>query len=200
VRKLASNQSGFNIVEAIVVVAVVGVIGAAGWFAVLHNKAKPTNAAAGTGNHATTQQSNTTPTPPPSTTNYLVIKEWNVRVPYSGSLKLTYTMSSDDRTAYFSSDQLTALSSDCIGEGGRVVRYASTDKVSEGPADANTPTAQQAFANADPSTHGHVADYYYVFGHAQSGCGDVSTTAALQAQTNDAVQALVPKLQASPTN
>ncbi len=135
-----------------------------------------------------------------TTTQYLTIKEWGVRAPYSGSLKLSDTMSSDRRTATFSSEQLTALSSACTGRGGFIIRWASTDQVSEGPPDANTPTAEQAFADKDPSTvpYAHIGNYYYTFAHDQAACGDLTTTAALQSQTNDAVKALVPNLQAVP--
>jgi type II secretory pathway pseudopilin PulG len=134
----------------------------------------------------------------PTSKQYLTISEWGVKAPYSGSLKLTYTMSSNSKTATFSSDQLTALSSDCIRKGGSIIRWASTDQVSEGPPDANTPTAAKAFAGANPLTYAHIGNYYYTFAHAQSGCGDINTTAVLQSQTNDAVKFLVPNLQAIP--
>ncbi len=132
------------------------------------------------------------------TVHYLDIKEWGVRVPYSGSLILSYKI--DGRYAYFSSAQLTDLSSDCVGRGGAIVRWASTDQVSEGPPDASSPTAATYFAGKDPSTipYAHIGNYYYMFAHDQAACGDLTTTAALQSQTNDAVKVLVPKLQASP--
>jgi len=134
---------------------------------------------------------------------YLDIKEWGVRAPYSGSLKLSYTVSSSSSgggSAVFSSDQLTALSSDCPGRGGSIIRWASTDQVSEGPPDESTPTAASYFAGKDPSTfpYAHIGNYYYTFAHDQAACGDLNTTAALQSQTNDAVKALVPNLQAIP--
>src|SRR5206468_3983122 len=129
------------------------------------------------------------------------IKEWGVRAPYSGSLKLSYKISSDGRSSTFSSDQLTALSSDCIGRGGWIDRWASTDRVSEGPPDANTPTAEQAFAGKDPATvpYAHIGNYYYSFHHDQAACGNLTTTVALQSQTNNAVKALVPNLQSIPS-
>ena len=78
---------------------------------------------------------------------------------------------------------------------------ASTDQISEGPPDASTPTATKFFADKDPSTfpYAHIGNYYFMFAHAQSGCGDINTTAALQSQTNNAVKALVPHLQAVPS-
>jgi hypothetical protein len=126
---------------------------------------------------------------------YLDIKEWGLTAQYSGSFKLTYMMSSDHRMARFSSDQLTTLDGNCVGRGGTILRYAPTDKVSEGPADASTPTAATAFANVDPSLWAHVGNYYYLFVHDMAACDNPSVTATAQAQTNDAVKALVPKLQ-----
>jgi len=127
-------------------------------------------------------------------TQYLTIKEWGVRAPYSGSLKLSYKMSPDKRTATFSSDQLTALSSDCVGYGGAIVRYLPTDYAS---VYQQGPTVEQT-ATQTPSLYKHVGNYYYIFRHAQSGCGNVDSTAATASQTNDAVKALVPNLQAIP--
>lgn len=105
-------------------------------------------------------------------------------------------MSSDGTAATFSSSQLSALSSDCVGRGGAIKRWASTDKVSTYPADPNAQTASQAFANADPSTFTHIGNYYYTFLHDQAACGDPSATATTQAQTNDAVKRLVGGLRA----
>src|SRR6266536_1895610 len=154
--KRREHQSGFSIVEAVVIVAAIGIICAAGWFVYQHNRPKATNAASNT-NQTTNSQTTTTPT---QTTTYFTITEWGVRAPYSGSLKLSYKMSSDKRTATFSSDQLTALSSDCVGYGGALVRWAKDDLVSEGTPTANTPTAASYFAGKGQSTYAHIADYY----------------------------------------
>ncbi len=103
-------------------------------------------------------------------------------------------MSSDKRTATFSSDQLSALSSACVGKGGSIVRYSPTDFA--GPYQQGQ-TVEQA-ATASPGLYTHIGSYYYIFRHVQSACGNVDSTAATQSQTNDAVKALVPNLQAIP--
>ena len=193
-RTTIRNQSGFGHVELLLTIIVVAVIAVAGLAVYQHRAHKPSSATS----VISTASSQMTTQP---ATQYLTIKEWGIRVPYSGSLKLSYTMSSDDKSAYFSSDQLTALSSDCTGRGGAIIRWASTDQISEGPPDASTPTATKFFADKDPSTfpYAHIGNYYFMFAHAQSGCGDINTTAALQSQTNNAVKALVPHLQAVPS-
>lgn len=193
------RQSGFGTTVILLVVLVVALVAVSGVVLYQHHKSSTKDAAATNSHQTTGQQVGTTGTQPTQTqaTTYLTIKEWGVRVPYSGSLKLSYTMSTDSRTATFSSEQLTALSSDCNGRGGSIVRWASTDKVSEGTPDANTPTAEQAFAGKDPSAvpYAHIGNFYFTFAHDQAACGDPTTTAALQSQTNNAVKALVPNLQ-----
>ena len=100
-----SKYGGFTIVEAIVVVAVVAVMGVTGWFVYQHNRPTDTKAASGS-TPSNNQQTSTTPT------TYFTINEWGVRAPYSGSLKLSYTLATDstgNSSATFSSDQLSAL-------------------------------------------------------------------------------------------
>ena len=84
----ANKQSGFSIIEAAIVLVIVGAIAAAGVLVYQHNQTKPTEAAPNTTN--TTQQPDNTTVAPTAT--YLTIKEWGVRAPYSGALNLTYTM------------------------------------------------------------------------------------------------------------
>jgi len=193
-RPTKPKQSGFSVLEALIIILVIAVL--AGTSYVAYQRLKNVRAK----NSASTSQSQATPPLAQTTTQYFTIKEWGVRAPYAGSLKLSYTISSEGKSARFSSDQLTILSSDCMGRGGWIERWASTDKVSEGPPDANTPTAEQAFAGKDPAAvpYAHIGNYYYTFHHDQAACGDLNTTAALQSQTNDAVKALVPNLQAIP--
>lgn len=188
------RQAGFSIVEAVIVVVAAAVIGTAGFFVYQHNKPKRTDAATGNNQTTNNQQPGITNTTP--TTAYFTISEWGVRAPYSGSLKISYTMSADGKTATFSSDQLTALSTDCTGYGGSIVRYSPTDFVS--PYQQGQTVEQVATQN--PGRYGHVGSYYYIFAHAQSGCGDISSTASLQSQTNDAVKVLSMSLQAIPKN
>lgn len=191
------NQSGFGVVEVLIIVLVIAAL--AGTIYAAYQRLKHTGAK----NSAATSQHQATTQPAQTATQYFTIKEWGVRAPYSGNLKLSYTLSSTSSgggSAVFSSDQLTALSNACIGGGGAITRWAPYDQVSEGPPDANTPTAANFFAGKDPSTfpYAHIGNYYYMFVHVQGGCSDLNTTGALQSQTNNAVKALVVNLQAIP--
>jgi type II secretory pathway pseudopilin PulG len=190
-----SRQSGFGVVEVLAVIAVVAVLGASGWFVYQHNQPKKTEAAQNTGQ--TTIRQTTKPTPTP-TTNYISIPEWGVRAPYSGNLKLKYTMSSDGTGASFSSDELTALSNKCADNGGGIVRWSQDDTSSRPAYESNQEADNYLSGKPSTSTYAHIGQYYYGFVHSQSGCGDINSTATLQSQTNDAVKALVPNLEKIP--
>jgi hypothetical protein len=193
-------EPGFGTVEVLIVIAAVIALSGAGWLVYQHHHTSKTVSNSTPSTTQTNKQPVSDNTQTTQTaTQYMDITQWGVRAPYSGSLKLSYGL--DGQTAAFSSDQLTALSSDCVGRGGFIMRWASTDKVTNGiPADANTPTAATYFASADPSsvTYAHVGNYYYMFQHDMAACGDPNSTASLQSQTNDAVKALVSDLQPSP--
>lgn len=195
------HQSGFSTTIVLLLVLIVTALAATSLVVYQHQKSSSAKSSAATGTTQTTTQpqNSTTAQPAQTTTQYFTIKEWGVRAPYSGNLKLSYTMSPGNQTATFSSDQLTALSSDCTNRGGSILRWASTDQVSNGPVDASTPTATNYFAGKDPSTFGyaHIGNYYYMFVHDQAACGDLTSTTAVQSQTNNAVKALVPTLQAT---
>lgn len=62
--KRQSRQKGFSILEALIVVVVIGILGTASWFVYQHNKPKTTEAIGGdqTTNQNSNQQTTTTPT------------------------------------------------------------------------------------------------------------------------------------------
>ncbi len=85
------HQSGFSIVEGLLVVLAIAVVSVASWLVYQHNKTKVTGAAAGnTQTSQTTQQ--TTTTAPAPTVAYLTLKEWGVKLPLSDSIKDAYYM------------------------------------------------------------------------------------------------------------
>lgn len=117
------RQQGFSIVEAVLVVAVLGVIGVAGWFVYQHNRVKITNAATGTqtSKQGTNQQTNTTTT---TTTNQSVVKipELGIQITVPDDIKdVTYKIGHSGTfkngqsgvDAFFSTTSLTAIDSKC---------------------------------------------------------------------------------------
>jgi cytoskeletal protein RodZ len=110
------RQSGFSIVEAVLIVAVVGVIGAAGWFVYQHNRVKVTSAAQGTTQTTTTQPTQTT-----TGQNVVKIPELGIQIIVPDSIKdLTYktetvTLRNGNQAilARFSTASLTAANPSC---------------------------------------------------------------------------------------
>ena len=111
------RQSGFSIVEAVVVVAAIGIIGAAGWFVYQHNRVKGTGAASGTTQPATSTQ----PTQTTSAQNIVKIPELGIQITVPDSIKdLTYKASTvtlrngnQATLAVFSTSSLTTADSSC---------------------------------------------------------------------------------------
>jgi hypothetical protein len=192
------HNSGFSLLMIFIAIAAMLLIGFAGGVIYKNREHKTTNISDSTSkttNPTTKSTTKSTAQTAQTAQQYVEITQWGVEAPYSGNLQLSYTMSSDGTTAAFSSTQLSALSSDCVGRGGAIERWASTDQVSNGyPATSSSPTAAQAFASADPSTYAHIGNYYYAFKHDQAACGDPNTTSSTYSQTNNAVQALIPNL------
>jgi hypothetical protein len=188
-----SKQSGFGVAQTLIVFVVVGAIAGIGWLVYQHSQPKVTGAASNTSGN--TQQT-TTPTP---ATTYFTIKEWRVRAPYSGALTLKYTISGN--TAIFTSAELVNENSNCGSFGGRISRSGPSDII-----DAAGDTATDFYAKnggSDQVTILQLGNYYYLFRHDQSLCSALtlpqdSAAAGIQAQTNDAVKALVRNLQAVP--
>jgi hypothetical protein len=193
------RQGGFGVVGIIAVVVVVAAV-LAGISFVVFKKSSSTKAAPTPSATPTEQTPAARPTATPEAatpaSQYLHITEWGVKASYSTTLTLSYTLSSDGTAATFSSTQLSKLSNDCVGRGGAIKRWAASDKVTVYPTDAS-PTAESTFAKADPSTYAHIGNYYYTFLHDQAACGDPTTTETVHSETNDAVKALVSKLQAA---
>ncbi len=83
------HQSGFSIVEALIVVVVIGVIGTAGWFVYQHNRTKVTDATANP-NQSNSHQTPATTTPAAPTVASLTLKEWGLNLPLSDKIKDAY--------------------------------------------------------------------------------------------------------------
>lgn len=80
--KNRSNQSGFTVVETLLILVIVGIIGFTGWFVwQSQNKANDTLDAANTSKTATyTKQTTKVATNQAQESQFLVIKEWSVKM------------------------------------------------------------------------------------------------------------------------
>jgi hypothetical protein len=84
------HQSGFSTVAILLIVLVIGIVGATGFFVYQHNRPKLSNAASNPSQPSSQQTTTPTPTPPASTVAYLTIKEWGVKLPLSDAIKDAY--------------------------------------------------------------------------------------------------------------
>jgi prepilin-type N-terminal cleavage/methylation domain-containing protein len=113
------NQKGFSVVEILVVIVVVGLLGAVGWLVHDRQKSKTDNRQAST---TVTTPAKTphaeTPNQPQSNqsqVSYLAVKEWGVKIPQTSTGNvISYQISADDKNmANFVSSGQKALGGSC---------------------------------------------------------------------------------------
>lgn len=202
------KNKGFSLVEVLLFLVAAGLVGFTGWY-VLYSKDQTNKTLSNTG------RSITTPVNPTRSKNkmltdaqkgYFVIKEWNVRAPYTGALALEYKMfGTSSGFASFSSAELDASDAQCKvdlnnspGYGGGIRKYAPTDKYLLGDGTDSGKTAEQYSQSLSPGTYAHVGGYYYFYEHPQAACGASQNNLDIQGQTQNAVKAIVANPQAIP--
>jgi hypothetical protein len=211
--KKISKQSGFAVVEGLLIFVIVGIIGFTGWY-VWHsqknadksydNSSNSSQTTASPGKKATTTNQKTSTS---STQKYLTIKEWGVRIPYSVNDALSYHLEAPNLINVASKNLADKYGSDCADYGaGSIGRLTPQDTF---PWD-NTTTAEQD-ASAHPSIYSHVGNYYYRFNHDQAYCisrsvhmpdvyskGNPTIDAAVAANdaANDFTQSILSKIEA----
>lgn len=194
--KMFKNSKGFAVVEGLLLLIIVAILIGTMVYVYKSNK-NTTNDL----NNVNSSQVNQSPSKV-TTKKYVTIKEWGVRMPYSGNIDFTYKIdnSSGVSVAGFSSKQLASVSPDCAGYigGGSIVRYKPNDKIAtqEAP-DSNTFVPAKEYAKIYKDT-GYANGYYYVFFHAQDICPGKANAETVQSQVNDALKGLVPKIEVAP--
>jgi len=206
-RRAAEADGGFTALGALVVLVVIVGVAWAGLFVWKKYQAGRRPADAPDSSQQTTTVGGQ---------RYLTIKEWFVRMPYTGRLHLNYTVFG--KAATFSSDELTAADKKCRGFGGVISRLSAGDPLGIGTGLTAGKLPQQngtfsldiaadgSYTLSSPATgssavpYAFANNYYFIFTHAQSGCGNVKATASLEQQTNSAVAGLVPHLETTISN
>jgi hypothetical protein len=166
----ANKQAGFSIIEAAIVVVIVGAIAAAGTFVYQHNQTKITDAA------PNTNQQTTTTTPPASTVGYLNIKEWGVRLALnSNTASLYYYINPNiPNVAYLSLKTISDVAPGCAANSGGAL--AAIGRLTE--------AEQQAIvSNSTPGIAGtiHIGSYWYNYANSHADCigGDAAKEQAI---------------------
>lgn len=185
-RYLKRNQHGFSGVELVLIILVIVLLGAAGWF-VYKNQHKRT------GTHATETSTTAQSTPKdqekteqssatsPDAATYLTIKEWGVKIKLEDADKLTYVMNGTPNGSS-NADSITSY-----------VNLKLNDSVSA-PDKCRLlgPTIIQATA---ATTATKIGNYYYGFEGGYDDCGDatVDTLRSKIATQELVLSAIVPE-------
>ena len=202
------NQKGFTVIEVLLLLLVISVIGFGGYYVLnsQHNnrnntKTTPSLTSDVKSTKSPASQNNTPSTP---TQNYFTIKEWGVRAPYNGSLKLEYKLIPVDQgqAPYInlSSKELDNSSTYCAshnGYGGVISKYKPSDKFHTEAGDTGE-TATQAAAKLDKNKYRFLGDYYF-YDQAQAVCGDNQSSYDIQTQTSNDIKSLLQKLEMIPS-
>lgn len=163
------NQSGFTVVEVILVLILVAILGFTGYY-VWHSQKKADDKKP----VSTTSQPSSTSTKPvaaKSNQDFLVVKEWGVKIPLSANLVGAYYLrqSGLPNVAYLSVNSYKGTN-------------CAADQTSLGAINRFTATAKDDDGNtmlSDFPTAVKVASYYYVYQHPQAGCdGQTSNSTA----------------------
>lgn len=198
--KLHEETDGFSVIELLLVLIFIVLIGFVGWY-VYHTDHKITN-------NKTTASTVSKPV------SYFTITQWGVRAAYSGDLTLEYAVVNASSTlpydyAGFTSSQLDSASSSCLSDDqqsgivavGLFERFSASQAYVAG--DAATPTGQTAAqyaATLSSSAYGHVGNYYFFYVSPQATCATDTASQTVFNETQTAVKALLPELQAAPSS
>jgi hypothetical protein len=173
VGKLSKNQNGFSAIEAILILVILGIIGVTGYF-VWH--AKQSTDKSLTPNASTTpsyKKSNKSTNPTPTTTTtpqqqYLVIKEWSVKIPLSSTISATY-YSYDSNTDFVRVSLDKYKGTNCATDQGQLYGISRSTNAS--------------------SSGVKIGNYYYSPVHPQTGC-DGTTSSTWNSNSAGATQAM----------
>ena len=170
------NQKGFSVVEILVVVVVVGLLGAVGWLVYDRQKSNTDskNTAAQTSEQTKSVADDT------EQQTFFEIKELGVKFELSDNLAgLYYTMGNDNKTAYFSLNEFKGT--DCAADKTAQValtRYTDADF-------ENDPLASKNDARK-------IGNYYYMSAGGQSPCSEDDKVQEKALQLRSDITTLLP--------
>lgn len=208
-QKQQLNSKGFGLIAAVIVIAVLIVLGGAG--AYVYHRDHEANTATTTSYSSSknsTQASNKQTTSKSTTitqaTKFFTIQEWDIRAPYNGSLSLQYAVSSSNSMALSSAQLAAGGPSVCSytsnGEAGILSRYLPTDTDLR-PGIPASETAEQYVTENSSVPHATIGNYVYIYwGNSYVNDNTYNgpcTDKAAALQTIAAFSSLVPQFQAA---
>lgn len=185
---MKKNNRGFTFLEVLVVVIIVGLLGAVGWLVYDRQKTKTTDSQTNT--QATSQKQETakveTTTTSSGTQTYVSITQWGVKLPVDSSVSgLSYSITG--KYASIRSAELDKLSGTCISNSVHVARGTANEIVPNEMGDTEGSTFLEAYSgttvdNSNLNARAIKAksgDYYFVVpGFAGASCVDIPYTQA----------------------
>lgn len=210
--RITSTQSGFAVLETVLILVIVAIIGGTGYYVYHANKksndvlktssAKSSNSGANGGKGGGDAHSQTGP----AKTEAFVIPEWSVSsefpTPPENAALIQYQINNGSPvTASFTTQELLDVDSSCSagrGPAGLIARAAPTDPFYLEDGTPSGKTVQQWLTSNDNTfkPYKKVGSYYYWYNNPQSGCGDPSKTKTLQSAAEAQVKQIVSHLQA----
>lgn len=190
------NQKGFTVIEVLLVLILLSIVGFSGYYVYHTQKSSSTKPAISTTASSTSAGKDTTSTQtttPSDSTQYLVIKEWGVKIPLSDAIKdavYAYSVEYGAESAGLSTKTLAAYGDGCEAGG-----------VGAGGIDRQTVTEHDQNAQKDdnmnyPVYSIKVGNYYYQYISPQGACsGDDRSADNVQLSAIQAFRAAVDKIQ-----
>lgn len=170
---MLKNQKGFSAVVILLALILVAIVGFTGYYVWNTQQDKnDQNKQAAVANTAKQNTANTNQTEKPDTQKYLIIKEWNVKVPLTDKIAdATYVVTNG--TVYLSTQSLTKKYPECAADKTTVFAYGRYDNPNT--PNPNDPSGETTYGQTLPNAP-KVGTYYYYGVPPQAGCTmDTST-------------------------
>lgn len=177
--KIKNNQKGTGTIELILLVVVIAIIGFVGWF-VWNNRASKSVSSPSTAQTNTQKEKSATPAKQAAT--YFEIKELGVKFEAGSNLKgLYYTMGNNNKTAYFSLEDLK--NTECAAD--KTSQIALTRYT-----DADFEEDIQAQPQKDSAIK--IENYYFIVASGQASCSEDMAVAKKASDMKEAIVKLLP--------
>ncbi len=193
------KQNGFAVVESILIILIIAMITGIGWY-VWRSKQKTeqtlNDASRSLSSSPSKAAKKDTHSTIAQTKQYLVIKEWNVRIPYGVDDAYSY------RIPTGAGDNLIEVISKKLADTYGCTTYGAGEISRSLPSAPALPTQDQPtvkeYASQHPEMYKVLGSYYYKFIHDQALCSDSTSASAAQNDSNLAVSQLLQKLEPTP--